>query len=195
MILDIHMFFFACKDAIVCPFQQIFICDTRDHKVGIMYATGLEPVTINKKRIFFFVCTKMLGVRRVAQVLRVNSDTYGQLKFAGQNSETHEVVNVGVVALDINKYTFNEGLACNGFMKACSEGIGVWLKHVNMQPKHENFCPWKDTALVNILQKRDLIMHTLKGGWYFTLSPEENQPCSCDFMRRSLIALSCNLEC
>ena len=97
-------------------------------------------------------------VRRVAQLFWFNSNTYRRLKFTGQNSETNELVNIGVVALDMNKYTFTEGLACNGFMKACSEGIGaaigVCIQNVNMQPKHKHFCPWQDTALLNILQKK-----------------------------------------
>ena len=97
-------------------------------------------------------------VRRVAQLFWFNSNTYRRLKFTGQNSETNELVNIGVVALDMNKYTFTEGLACNGFMKACSEGIGaaigVCIQNVNMQPKHKHFCPWQDTALLNLLQKK-----------------------------------------
>ena len=55
-------------------------------------------------------------VRRVAQLFWFNSNTYRRLKFTGQNSETNELVNIGVVALDMNKYTFTEGhvvLHCN----------------------------------------------------------------------------------
>ena len=142
---------------------------------------------------------RMRRVRRVAQLFWFNSNTYRRLKFTGQNSETNELVNIGVVALDMNKYTFTEGLACNGFMKACSEGIGaaigVCIQNVNMQPKHKHFCPWQDTALVNILQKRDLIMNGLKKTWNCGLFSAANQPCLCEVMRRSLIALCFNIDC